>query len=51
MHRLPLEVSHPTAIKVIEEPFQLWGLDVIGEFFPHSSKKHCYILIVMDYFP
>jgi len=25
---------------VVEEPFKQWGLDVIGEIFCHSSKKH-----------
>jgi len=25
---------------VVEEPFKQWGLDVIGEIFPHSSKQY-----------
>jgi hypothetical protein len=31
-------------------PFQGWGLDFIGEFYPHSSKEHRFILVAMDYF-
>lgn len=34
----------------IEQPFEKWGLDVIGEIDPHSFKKHKYILTVTDYF-
>eukprot|EP00253_Pinus_taeda_P016488 PITA_16488 len=34
----------------IEQPFEQWGLDIIGEITPHSSKQHRYILIVTDYF-
>ena len=28
----------------IEQPFEQWGLDIIGEITPHSSKHHKYIL-------
>ena len=24
----------------IEQPFEQWGLDIIGEIVPHSSKQH-----------
>jgi hypothetical protein len=34
----------------IDEPFKQWGLEIIGEINPHSSKKHRYILITIDYF-
>jgi hypothetical protein len=34
----------------IEEPFEQWGLDIVGEVSPHSSKKHKYILTTTDYF-
>ena len=34
----------------IEQPFEQWGLDIIGEIVPHSSKQHRYILIATDYF-
>eukprot|EP00253_Pinus_taeda_P028971 PITA_28971 len=34
----------------IEQPFEQWGLDIIGEIIPHSSEKHRYILIATDYF-
>eukprot|EP00253_Pinus_taeda_P025357 PITA_25357 len=34
----------------IEQPFDQWGLDIIGEIVPHSSKQHIYILTTTDYF-
>jgi len=34
----------------IEQPFEQWGLDIIGEIVPHSYKKHNYILVATDYF-
>eukprot|EP00253_Pinus_taeda_P005602 PITA_05602 len=34
----------------IEQPFDQWGLDIIGEIIPHSSKQHRYILTATDYF-
>lgn len=35
---------------VVEEPFQWWGLDIIGEIFPHSSEQYHYILTTTYYF-
>lgn len=34
----------------MEEPFQQWGLDVIGDIFLHSSKQRRYILTTTYYF-
>eukprot|EP00253_Pinus_taeda_P030951 PITA_30951 len=34
----------------IDQPFSQWGLDIIGEIIPHSSKQHRYILTATDYF-
>eukprot|EP00253_Pinus_taeda_P033141 PITA_33141 len=34
----------------IEQPFTQWGLYIIGEIVPHSSKQHRYILMATDYF-
>eukprot|EP00253_Pinus_taeda_P024238 PITA_24238 len=34
----------------IEQPFEQWGLDIIGEITPHSPKQHRYILTATDYF-
>eukprot|EP00253_Pinus_taeda_P035194 PITA_35194 len=34
----------------IEQPFEQWVLDIIGEITPHSSKQHRYILTTIDYF-
>lgn len=42
--------STPLLPIVAEEPFQQWGLDVIGEIFWHSSKQHRYILTATNYF-
>eukprot|EP00253_Pinus_taeda_P008509 PITA_08509 len=34
----------------IDQPFEKWGLDIIGEITPQSSKQHNYILTATDYF-
>eukprot|EP00253_Pinus_taeda_P008303 PITA_08303 len=34
----------------IEQPFEQWGLDIIGEITPNSSKQHKYILTTTNYF-
>eukprot|EP00253_Pinus_taeda_P031663 PITA_31663 len=34
----------------IEQPFEQWGLDIIGEITPNSSKQHKYILTAIGYF-
>ena len=34
----------------IEQPFEQWGLDIIGEIVPNSSKHHKCILTATDYF-
>eukprot|EP00253_Pinus_taeda_P031324 PITA_31324 len=34
----------------IEQPFEQWGLDIIGEITPNSSKQHKYFLTAIDYF-
>ena len=34
----------------IENPFEQWGLDVVGEINLNSSKLHKYILTTTDYF-
>eukprot|EP00253_Pinus_taeda_P035247 PITA_35247 len=33
-----------------DQPFDQWGLDIIGEVIPHSSKKHRYIRTATYYF-
>eukprot|EP00253_Pinus_taeda_P019157 PITA_19157 len=35
----------------IDQPFEQWGLDIIGEITPQSSKQQKYILTATDYFP
>ena len=34
----------------IENPFEQWGLDLVGEINPNSSKLHRYIVTAIDYF-
>lgn len=36
------KLANPFFTITVVEPFQQWGLNVIGEIFPHSSKKHRY---------
>jgi hypothetical protein len=35
---------------IVSRPFEQWGLDIIGEITPSSSKQHKYILTATDYF-
>lgn len=42
--------SLPLQLVNIDQPFKQWGLDIIGEIVPHSSKQHKYILTATDYF-
>ena len=42
--------SAPLQPIVVEEHFQQWGFDMIGEIFLHLSKQNYYILTRMDYF-
>jgi transposase InsO family protein len=44
------KASFPLQPVAVEEPFEQWGLDIIGEINPHSSKQHRYILTTTDYF-
>lgn len=43
-HAFPL---HPVTV---QNPFEEWGLDVVGEINPSSSKLHKHILTTTDYF-
>jgi hypothetical protein len=40
----------PLQPMTISRPFEQWGLDVIGDITPSSSKQHKYILTTIDYF-
>ena len=31
-------------------PFQGWGIDLIGQIFPPSSRGHKFVLVATDYF-
>jgi hypothetical protein len=35
---------------VVESPFEQWGLEIVSEINPQSSKKQRYILTPTDYF-
>ena len=43
-------LAFPLQPITIENPFEQWGLDVVGEINPNSSKLHKYILTTIDYF-
>eukprot|EP00253_Pinus_taeda_P002787 PITA_02787 len=42
--------AFPLQLVDIEQPFDQWGLDIIGEITPQLSKQHKYILTTTDYF-
>ena len=35
---------------MVQNPLEQWGLDIVGEINPNSSKLHKYILSAIDYF-
>lgn len=43
-------LAFPLQPITIENPFEQWGLDVVGEINLNSSKLHKYILTTTDYF-
>jgi hypothetical protein len=40
----------PLQLVRVSRPFEKWGLDIIGEITPSSSKQHKYILTATNYF-
>jgi len=44
------KVAFPLQPINIEQPFQQWGVDMIGEINSNSSQMHKYILTSTDYF-
>ena len=40
----------PLHLVMVQSPFEQWGLDVVGEINPNSSKLYKYILTTTDYF-
>jgi hypothetical protein len=40
----------PLQLVTVSRPFEQWGLDIIGEITPRSSKLHKYILTAIEYF-
>ena len=45
--RIPAFPSH---LVIVENLFEQWGLDIVGEINPNYSKLHKYILTTTDYF-
>ena len=44
------KAAEPLKPVMITEPFEKWGIDIIGEIKPNSSLQHKYILTAIDYF-
>ena len=44
------KAAGPLKHVMITEPFEQWGIDIIGEIKPNSSLQHKYILMATDYF-
>jgi len=44
---VPASMMHPI---IKPWPFRGWGLDFIGKIHPSSSKGHCFVIVVTDYF-
>ena len=44
------KAAAPLKPVMITEPFEQWGLDIIGEIKPKYSLQHKYILTAIDYF-
>jgi hypothetical protein len=44
------KVAIPLQPMSISRPFEQWGIDIIGDINPNSSKQHKYILTATDYF-
>ena len=42
--------AFPIQTVTVQNPFEQWGLDVVGEISPNSSKLHNYIQTTTDYF-
>ena len=45
-----VKADGPLKPVIISEPFEQWGIDIIGEINPNSSLEHKYILTETDYF-
>ena len=47
MQRAPTSAMNPF---IKPWPFRGWGIDLIGQIYPPSSKNHKFILVATDYF-
>ena len=47
MQRVPASAMNPI---IKPWPFRGWGIDLIGQIYPPSSKNHKFILLATDYF-
>jgi hypothetical protein len=47
VQRLPASVMNPI---IKPWPLRGWGIDIIGQIYPPSSKDHKFIVVATDYF-
>ena len=47
VQRAPASAMNPI---IKRWPFKGWGIDLIGQIYPPSSKNHKFILVAIDYF-
>ena len=47
VQRAPASAMNPI---IKQWPFRGWGIDLIGQIYPPSSKNHKFILVATDYF-
>ena len=47
IERSPASVMNPI---IKPWPFRGWGIDIIGQTYPPSSKGHKFVVVAMDYF-
>ena len=45
-----VRVTGPLKLVMVSEPFEQWGINIIGEINPNYSLQHRYILTATDYF-
>ena len=43
------KAARPLKPIIMSEPFEQWGINIIGEINPNSSLQHKYILTTTDY--
>ena len=46
---MEIRPTFPLQPVTVQNPFEQWGLDVVSEINPNSSKLHKYVLATTDY--